>query len=79
MSGGRWAAHRPCLRTSSFSGAVIVSSAARPSGVRHTSRSDSSGKISSRTNVSIQSSFSWNSGSVLKSHAIGRIDCKGGR
>ena len=32
----------------------------------------SSGKISSRTNASIQSSFSWNSGSVLKSHAMAR-------
>src|ERR687885_1073867 len=30
----------------------------------------SSGQISSRTNWRIQSSFSWNSGSVEKSHAI---------
>src|SRR5579859_4315073 len=30
----------------------------------------SSGSISSRTNPSIQSSFSWNSGSVSKSHAM---------
>ncbi len=30
----------------------------------------SSGQISSRTNVFIQSSCSWNSGSVSKSHAM---------
>ena len=42
-----------------------------------TSPSVSSGKISSRTKRSIQSSFSWNSGSVLKSHAM-RPDCKSG-
>src|SRR5919202_4707386 len=32
----------------------------------------SSGQISSRTNCRIQSSFSWNSGSVEKSHAMSR-------
>ena len=70
MSGGRWAAHRPWRLTSSFSGAVIWLSTARPSGVRHSSASVSSGMISSRTKERIHASFSSNSGSVSKSHAI---------
>ena len=52
MSGGRWAAHKPCLRTSSLSGSVIRRNVARPSGLRHSSASVSSGMISSRTNDS---------------------------
>ena len=38
--------------------------------VRRAATDRSSGSTSSRTNVSTQSSFSWNSGSVSKSHAI---------
>ncbi len=70
MSGGRCAAHRPCRLTSSLSGAVIWLNTARPSGVRHSWARVSSGMISSRTNERIHASFSSNSGSVSKSHAI---------
>src|SRR5690242_14336027 len=70
MSGGRWAAHRSWRFTSSFMGAVILANSARPSGVRQRSASVSSGMISSRTKVRIQSSFASNSGSVEKSQAM---------
>ena len=73
MSGGRCAAHRPWRLTSSFSGVGDLGEH-RPALRACASRSASvsSGMISSRTNARIQSSFSSNSGSVSKSHAIVR-------
>src|SRR4051794_39618892 len=60
----RWAAHSPRALTCSCRGAIarIIWSYSR--------LRTSSGQISSRTNSPIQSSCSWNSGSVEKSHAI---------
>src|SRR5215218_2365755 len=65
-SGGRCAAHSPRSLTCSLSGAIARS---KPSWPR-SSKTVSIGQISSRTNSRIQSSCSWNSGSVEKSHAI---------
>src|SRR3954453_21750551 len=65
-SGGRWAAHSPRSLTCSWSGATARSKPSWPS----SSNTVSIGQISSRTKSRIQSSCSWNSGSVEKSHAI---------
>src|SRR3954452_17699359 len=65
-SGGRWAAHRPRSLTCSCSGRTARSKPSWPS----SSNTVSIGQISSRTKSRIQSSCSWNSGSVEKSHAI---------
>ena len=65
-SGGRCAAHSPRSLTCSLSGAIARSKPSWPS----SSKTVSIGQISSRTNSRIQSSCSWNSGSVEKSHAI---------
>src|SRR3954464_14249845 len=65
-AGGRCAAHRPRSLTCSLSGAIARSNPSWPS----SSKTVSIGQISSRTNSRIQSSFSWNSGSVEKSHAM---------
>src|SRR5580704_9504418 len=72
-SGPRWVAHRPWERTACLSGSMtflIVSLGgvnARWGQIR------SSGSTFSRTNASAQSSFSWNSGSVSKSHDIAAL------
>src|SRR5215471_12903801 len=66
-SGGRWAAHIPCFFTSSWRDRTIALKFC--SSVSSTS----SGKISSRTNSRIHSSFLSNSGSVEKSQAIVRL------
>src|SRR3954454_11067222 len=65
-SGGRWAAHSPRSLTCSWSGATARTKPSWPS----SSNTVSIGQISSRTKSRIQSSCSWNSGSVEKSHAI---------
>ena len=65
-SGSRWAAHRPRSRTCSCSGAIARRNASSSSSEKIVSI----GQISSRTNVRIQSSCCWNSGSVEKSQAM---------
>src|SRR2546423_3270382 len=69
-SGLRCVPHTSRRRTSSFNGSTTfrrVSSSGVNASPGHTR---SSGSTSSRTNESTQSSFSWNSGSVSKSHGI---------
>src|SRR2546430_5325636 len=69
-SGLRCVPHNSRRRTSSFNGSTTfrrVSSSGVNASPGHTR---SSGSTSSRTNESTQSSFSWNSGSVSKSHGI---------
>jgi hypothetical protein len=65
-SGGRCAAHRPRSRTCSCSGAIARSKPPGPS----SSKIVSIGHTSARTKSRIQSSCSWNSGSVEKSQPI---------
>ena len=67
--GPRWQAHRPCAFTCSCNGLrcrraslMLVSKLAAISGHNRSITSHSS-----RTNLSIQSSLAWNSGSMLKS------------
>src|ERR1700735_1531852 len=69
-SGPRCVAHRPWRRTSAFTGSIA--SLRFPSSGTNCmcGNARSSGSISSRTNWSTQSSFSWYSGSVSKSHAM---------
>src|SRR3984957_15023847 len=69
-SGPMCVAHRPWRRTSSFNGS-IASRRFPSSGTNcMCGNARSSGSTSSRTNWSTQSSFSWYSGSVSKSHAM---------
>ena len=67
-SGPRCVAHRSRRRTSSFSGSTILRRVSSSCVYTSCGHSRSSGSTSSRTKVSTQSSFSWNSGSVSKSH-----------
>src|SRR5262245_32669168 len=70
-SGPRWHAHRSCAFTSSWSGRTTFSwTGWSLSYTRCELNARSSGSISVCTNSLIQSSFSWNSGSVEKSQAI---------
>ena len=68
-SGGRCAAHSPRSLTRSCSGAIARPKPSSPS----SSKTVSIGQTSSRTKSRIQSSCSWNSGSVEKSHAMPSI------
>src|SRR5205807_616314 len=66
---------RPWLRTSSFKGSMTLRRAPSSGSNCSCLQTKSRGSTSSRTKRSAQSSFSWNSGSVSKSHATGIPSC----
>src|SRR5579875_1966362 len=69
-SGLRCGAHSPCSRTCCLSGSTILRRSSFSGRNSQPGKSTSRGSTSSRTNCLIQSSFSSNSGSVEKSHAM---------
>src|SRR5664280_317171 len=69
-SGPRWQAHSPRSRTWCLSGSTMARNAGSSGWKARSPHSRSSGWTSSRTKVSIQSSCSWNAGSVEKSQAM---------
>src|SRR6478735_7217397 len=69
-SGPRCGAHNPWSRTCCLSGSTILRRSSLSGRNSQPGKTTSSGSISSRTKSRIHSSFSSNSGSVEKSHAI---------